>query len=449
LISKAYFHHRLFTFSEICYNPELLLGQVLGQERSTETHEMARTLNKLSARTVAAATAPGRYSDGGNLYLSIGNGGRRWVFMFRWQGKQCEMGLGSLISVPLARARDMAGEARLAVAKGINPLDARRKAKQAAKAVPTFGACADDFIESKSSQWRNETHKSQWTTTLTKHAAPLTSKLVNRIETEDVLDVLKPLWAVKPETASRLRGRIERVLDAAKAKGYRSGENPARWRGHLDHLLPTRQKLTRGHHAAMPYPDVPDFVAALRKRAATAALALEFLILTAARSGEVLGATWGEINLDDKLWTVPANRMKAGRIQRVPLVDRAIEILNEIAKLCKGDAPSAFVFPGSRDKEPLSNMSMTMLMRRMEREETVHGFRSSFRDWAGEITSFPREIAEAALAHIVGDATERAYRRGDALEKRRKLMSAWAIYCNKPSTDKTNVVPMSKKKVSW
>lgn len=414
---------------------------------------MARSLNKLSARKVAAlkaatSTKPHRYSDGGNLYLSTGNGGKRWVFMFRWEGKQCEMGLGSLNSVPLSSARDMAGEARLALAKGINPLDARRKAKQAAKAVPTFGACADDFIESKSSQWRNETHKSQWTTTLAKHAAPLTSKLVNRIETEDVLDVLKPLWAVKPETASRLRGRIERILDAAKAKGYRSGENPARWRGHLDHLLPARQRLKRGHHAAMPYFDVPDFVAALRKRAATAALALEFLILTAARSGEVLGATWKEIDLENKLWIVPAERMKAGREQRVPLVDRVIEILKGMAKLRKDDDPSAFVFPGSGNKEPLSNMSMTMLMRRMEREETVHGFRSSFRDWAGETTSFPREIAEAALAHIVGDATERAYRRGDALEKRRKLMSSWAIYCSKPSTDKSNVVSMSKKKVS-
>jgi len=240
-----------------------------------------------------------------------------------------------------------------------------------------------------------------------------------------VLGVLAPIWQTKQETASRVRGRIERVLDAAKAKGLRSGENPARWRGHLDHLLSKRRKLARGHHPAMPYPDVPAFMAALGERDAVAALALRFTILTAARSGEVLGARWSEIDRTTKTWVVPAERMKAGREHRVPLTDRACEILDALQAVRSGD----YVFPGQPQGRPLSSMAMEMLLRRMKVESaTVHGFRSSFRDWAGEATAFPREIAESALAHTVGDATERAYRRGDALEKRRLLMDAWARF---------------------
>ena len=271
--------------------------------------------------------------------------------------------------------------------------------------------------------------------TLETYAAPLRSKPVNQITTEDVLEVLQPIWTSKAETASRVRGRIEKILDAAKAKGLREGENPARWRGHLDHLLPKRQLLQRGHHAAMPWQEVPEFVAQLRNSPSMAALALEFVILTAARSGEVLrsfrdgevvGASWGEIDRQAKVWTIPAKRMKAGREHRVPLSDRALAILGEAEKARRGK----FIFPGQRGDQPLSDMALTMLLRRMNvTDATVHGFRSSFRDWAGEATNFPREIAEAALAHTVGDKVERAYRRGDALERRRELMEAWASFC--------------------
>ena len=263
------------------------------------------------------------------------------------------------------------------------------------------------------------------------------------MDTEAVLGVLQPIWQTTPETASRLRGRIETVLDAARAKGHiaRNEANPARWRGHLDKLLSKRQKLTRGHHAAMAFDDVPEFIGKLRERPAIAAMALEFLILTAARSGEVLGARWAEMDMVAKVWTVPAARMKAGREHRVPLAGRALAILDEAVKGRTGE----FVFSGQRADKHLSGMAMEMLLRRMKAASvTVHGFRSSFRDWCGEATSFPREIAEAALAHVSGDATERAYRRGDALEKRRTLMEAWANYCE--PTLGSNVVPMASEK---
>jgi integrase len=275
--------------------------------------------------------------------------------------------------------------------------------------------------------------------TLETYAAPLRSRPVDQIDTEAVLAVLKPIWLEKPETASRLRGRIEAVLDAAKAQGHRMGENPAAWRGHLSHLLPTRQKLSRGHHAAMAYDDVPAFVARLRERDALAAMALELCILTATRSGEVLGARWSEIDTAKKVWTISAARMKAGRAHRVPLSDRALSILEKLAEAKTGK----FVFPGDRDDRPLSNMTMAMLMRRMKvAGVTVHGFRSAFRDWAGNETHFPREVAEAALAHVVGDKAEQAYRRSDALEKRRALMAAWASYIEQDKGG--NVVPLQR-----
>jgi integrase len=246
-----------------------------------------------------------------------------------------------------------------------------------------------------------------------------------------VLRVLKPHWQRIPETAARLRSRIEKVLDAARAKGYREGENPARWRGHLDTLLPPRQKLTRGHYAAMPYAELPAFMTRLRACEGMAAQALEFAILTAARSGEVLGLRWSEIDLGAKVWTVPATRIKAGREHRVPLSPRALAIIEGLWPV----RVSEFVFPGHRSDRPLGDMALHMVLKRMEIPYTVHGFRSSFRDWCGEATNFPREVAEAALAHVVGDETERAYRRGDALEKRRKLMDAWATYCEAKSSN--------------
>lgn len=404
----------------------------------------SRMLNKMSARTVAALmredAKPGRHGDGGGLYLSVGPGGaRRWVYLFRWRGKLKEMGLGSARAVSLAKARERAADARGKVAEGVNPIAAKR----ASTAIPEFGAFAAEVVESLAPQWRNPKHREQWKATLENDAAALAHISVDRIETEDVLGVLKPIWSNKPETASRLRGRIERVLDAAKAKGYRDGENPARWKGHLANLLPARQKLTRGHHPAMPYADMPEFMDALKKRKGVSARALEFLILTAARSGEVRGARWSEMDLQKQVWTVPAERMKAGKEHRVPLTAEAVAILEAIKPLT-GGAPEALVFPGTKGKA-LSDMSLAAVLRRMKipaSKASVHGFRSTFRDWAGEASTFPRELAEAALAHAVGDAVERAYRRGDALEKRRRMMEAWAAHL-RDETKSANVIRLS------
>jgi integrase len=383
---------------------------------------MARKVRRLNSRLVSALGKPGRHADGDGLYLVVAKGGsKQWVFLFRFGGRLREMGLGGISGVSLADARKAAEVCRAKVARCINPIDARQRELF----VPNFGECADEFLAGMSGQWRNDKHRKQWKMTLTEYTASIRSMPVNMIETADVLRVLKPIWQRTPETASRLRGRIERVLDAARAKGYRSGENPARWRGHLDTLLPARQKLTKGHHAAMPYSDVPAFIALLRERQGVAALALEFLILTAARSGEVLGAKWSEIDIDRRIWTVPRNRMKTAVEHRAPLSSRAMTIIEQMAKV----RTSAYVFAGDREGRPLSSMALGMVLRQMQVLVTVHGFRSAFRDWCGEVTSFPREVAEAALAHVVGDATERAYRRGDALEKRRKLMEAWASYC--------------------
>ena len=297
----------------------------------------------------------------------------------------------------------------------------------------TFGECADGLIEAMRPSWRNRKHAAQWKSTLEGYAAPLRRLPADSISTDDVLAVLKPLWNAKPETASRLRGRIERVLDAAKAQGLRSGENPARWRGHLDQLLPKRQMLTRGHHAAMAYAEVPAFIIDLQARQATAAMALEFAILTAARSGEVLGARWNEIDMDRAVWVVPAARMKAGREHRVPLSKRAVSILKAMDKARDGD----FVFPGQKSGAPLSVMALEMVLRRMKIEDaTVHGFRSAFRDWSAECTSFTNEVCEAALAHVIKNKAEAAYRRGDLFDKRRKLMEAWAAYCTTPKAGK-------------
>lgn len=408
---------------------------------------MGRQAKKLSARTVTTLTKPGRHSDGDGLYLVIdASGARRWLFMFRWQGKLKEMGLGGSAVVTLAEARDKANDARRLVKAGINPIDARNAAKTESEGRPTFGSFADALVEDIKSGFRNEKHRWQWSHTLTVYAAPLRPLFVDEVSTEDVLGVLKPLWTTKQETASRLRGRIERVLDAAKAKGKRAGENPARWRGHLDHLLPRRKKLQRGHHPALPYTEVPALIAELRTREAMASFALEFTILCASRSGEVLGADWSEFDRTTKVWTIPAERMKGGIEHRVPLSARALAILDEVEKL----KVSNFVFPGARKGKPLSNMAMTMLLKdRMKRTDiTVHGFRSSFRDWCGEMSSFPREVAEAALAHLVGDETERAYRRGDALEKRRKLMDAWSKFVGSPPRAKTNNVTPIRAKVA-
>lgn len=381
----------------------------------------------LTARKIETAK-PGKYGDGGNLYLLVSKKGtKKWVLRFTFRGKAKEMGLGSATNVPLADAREKAASARRKIALGLNPIEERKREG----GIPTFGELADDVRKSLSAGFRNEKHKAQWKSTLETYARPLHDKAVDIITTDDVVNVLKPIWTMKAETASRLRGRIEKVLDAAKAKGFRNGENPARWRGHLDHLLPRISKLSRGHHAAMPYEEVSNFIAKLRTREATAALALELCILTAARSGEILGMRWSEVDFDNKLWLVPANRMKAGREHRVPLSSAAMAILRQMESVKMGD----FVFPGRAPSKPLSNMAMEMMLRRMKIDcATVHGFRSSFRDWAGNVSNFPRELIEAALAHAIGDKAERAYRRSDALEKRRVLMNEWAAYCTRRNT---------------
>lgn len=393
---------------------------------------MARELHRLSDREVRTLKTPGKHADGGGLYLIVDkSGAKRWAFIFRWDGKLKEMGLGGLDKVSLPMARGKADDARKVIGSGRNPIEVRREQKP----IPSFGELADELISSLSGQWRNDKHRAQWKMTLTTHAEKLRGRRVDQITTEHVLEVLKPLWTKTPETASRLRGRIERVLDAATAKGVRNGANPARWRGHLAHLLGKREKLTRGHHAALPFNELPAFMASLRQREGVAALALEFAILTAARTGEVRFARWDEIDATAKVWTLPAERMKAKRPHRVPLCRRALEIVEAMRQLRR----DGYLFPGHAKDKPLSNGAMERVLDRMGKAVTVHGFRSSFRDWAGEATNFPREVVEAALAHVVGDATERAYRRGDALEKRRKLMDAWAQFCERNAG--ANVVP--------
>ncbi len=384
---------------------------------------MARpNFKRLSSRTVDTAK-PGKHADGGGLYLIVADSGsRKWVFRFTRDGKAREMGLGAASGGTLADARQKAVEAQRLIADGKDPLSERAKHNE----TPAFEKMAEDVIASLEQGFRNEKHRKQWRSTLQTYAGSLMPMKIDAIETDDVLKVLRPIWAAKPETASRVRGRIEKILDAGKARGYRRAENPARWRGHLDHLLPKQAKLSRGHHAAMPYVDVPAFLEALRQRDAIAALALEFCILTAARTGEVLGARWEEIDMTGHVWTVPGAHMKAGREHRVPLSGRALAIIGIMAAARIGD----FIFPGQKKGKPLSGMAMEMMLRRMKVENaTVHGFRSSFRDWAGNETNFPRELAEQALAHVIGDKAEQAYRRGDALERRRALMEAWSKHC--------------------
>lgn len=395
-----------------------------------------RARSKLTAKSVAAAK-PGRHGDGAGLYLVVAeSGARKWVFRFTWRGKVTETGLGSADTVGLADARDRAAEARRALASGRNPIEVRR---EKSKVVPTFGELADEFFEAKKSEWRHKRHERQWHWSLTVGGAPLRDKLVDAIDVADILDVLKPYWQKTPTTASRLRQRIETILNAAKARGFRSSDNPAAWRGHLQHLLQKQRKLAQAHYAALPYEELPDFMARLRAVEKSAARALEFTILTASRSNETYGARWSEINFTTKVWVIPKERMKAGVEHRVPLSARALEIL-EAQRACTN---GAFVFPSPFGDKPLSHVVMQREVARLGAKGiTVHGFRSSFRDWCGQETSFSREIAEQSLAHRIGDGAELAYKRGDFLEKRRELMEAWATYCDLKNSE--NVVAFKK-----
>lgn len=387
---------------------------------------MARPMNRLSAKAVQNLKVAGMHADGGGLYLHIRpSGSRAWTFIYRMHGKRREMGFGPANVVGLADARTKRDTARLKVDSGIDP---------ALPELPTdagdesFGETANALLAALEAGWKNEKHRWQWRQTLEAHCAPIWNKRVRDVDTNDVLAILTPIWSAMPETATRLRGRIERVLDAAKVKGFREGDNPARWRGHLAVILPTRKKLgPKKHHAAMPYRDVAAFIPRIRAKPSTAARALQFLILTAARTTEVLEVTWKEIDLDGAVWTVPAGRMKMGVEHRVPLSPPAVALLRAMAVF--GTSANSFIFPGQGAGKPLSNMAMEMVMRRALADDyTVHGFRSSFRDWAAQETDYPSEVAEAALAHQVGSDVERAYRRTDFFDKRRALMEEWGSY---------------------
>lgn len=381
-----------------------------------------RSLHKLTATAVAKLKKPGRHSDGGNLYLSISPGhSKSWVFMWTRNGRKREMGLGSYSAVSLAKARVRAERCREQVADILDPIVERGKDSRM-----TFGEASDRLYESMRHEWSNSKTHYKWHRAMVVHCAPIRERPVAAVDTEDVLTVLNPIWTKRSETASKLRGRIERVLDYAKARGWREGENSARWRGHLQTILPKPVKLSRGHHASMDYRSLPAFFERLSNSSSLAARAMECTILTAVRTGELLNARWAEIEFEDRVWVIPAERMKGRVGHRVPLSTQAMEILEQL----DNHRLSEFVFFGQKPGRPLSQTSMLMLLRRMKISGvTVHGFRSSFRDWAGDETEFPRDVAEQALAHKVGDAVERAYRRRDAIEKRRQLMQAWANYC--------------------
>ena len=402
---------------------------------------MPRRAAGLSAAKVRTAK-PGRYGDGNGLYLFVRQSGaeramRAWVFRYRMPGgRMREMGLGSADLVPLADVRVKAADLTRKVRAGIDPLAERDAIKAEAGAAMTFDAVATAYVAAHEAGWRNAKHRQQWKNTLATYAAPVLGNLpVATVDTGAVMRVLEPLWREKTETASRVRGRIESVLDFAAARGWRTGDNPARWRGHLDNLLPAPSKVAKvQHHAALPWRQMGAFMVDLGKQEGVAAIALRFAILTAARTGEAIGATWGEIDLAENVWTIPAERMKAGRDHRAPLSSGALAALAEARQLRTDQSDDAPVFPGGKAGKPLSNMAMLALLRRMERGDlTAHGFRSTFRDWAGESTNHPREVAEAALAHTLSDKTEAAYRRGDALDKRRRLMEDWADFCARPA----------------
>ncbi|HZZ23634.1 MAG TPA: integrase arm-type DNA-binding domain-containing protein [Roseiarcus sp.] len=388
-----------------------------------------RKQNLLTARAVETAKDAGRYSDGSGLYLAVRPGGsRQWVFIYRRDGKLREMGFGSpLKGVTLAMARGLRDEVRAVISRGGDPLNARRQAEQSETGVPTFGAYALALVERIEEGFSNPKHRQQWRNTLQTYCKPIWALPIDEVDTSDVLACLTPIWQTKPESASRVRARIERVLNAARAERLRSGENPAAWRGHLDATLPKPAKLTRGHHAALAYTDVLPVMSDLRARPAPAARALELAVLTATRTSEVLKAKWAEFDLEASLWTIPAERMKARREHRVALSKRALAIVKELSMA----RSTEFVFPGQKAGKPLSNMAMLMLLERMGRRgmTTSHGFRSTFSDWASEVSPFSSELRETALAHTIGNKAEAAYRWGDALEKRRAMMEAWATWC--------------------
>jgi integrase len=408
------------------------MGRAMGQT-------MTRTLNRLSTLKVQRAKDKGLLADGGGLYLRVADSGTKsWIFRFGEGGKLRDMGLGPAHTITLAEAREMATECRKLRLQGIDPIaqrNAQRATQKAAEATQmTFVECAERYMSAHEGAWSNVTHRAQWVSTLQTYVYPIIGPhAVAAIGTAAVMKCIEPIWMTRTETASRVRGRIEAVLDWAKARGYRDGDNPARWRGHLDHLLPARAKVQKQKHlAALPYSDVGAFMAKLREETGNQARVLEFIILTAVRLSEGLGATWNEIDLDKAIWTVPASRMKAGKEHRVPLSDAAVAVLKSMPR--QGD----LVFPGPNGM--ITKLAVLKVVKKLAGDVTTHGFRSSFRDWAAEQTAFPGELAEMALAHTVGSAVEAAYRRSDLFDKRRKLMDQWAGYCGQPPRNSGDVV---------
>ena len=407
---------------------------------------MARQIERFSAKAVAAKRKQGFYADGGNLWLQVSaTGSKSWVFRYELRGRRRDMGLGAAHTISLAEARAKATEYRKLLLDGLDPIEQRNQVKSRAAceaaSSKTFDECAAAFIKTHKAYWKNVKHAEQWETTLETYASPIIGKLpVQAIDTALVLKVIEPIWSEKTETASRLRGRIESILNWAKTRGYRKGDNPARWRGHLDNVLPNlRRRQHIEHHAALPYKLVGEFVRDLRDQERDAAEALEFTILTLARTGETIGAERVEFDLDARTWNIPGGRMKSHKSHRVPLSPRALAIVTERIK-----TGGKFVFPGRDADKPMSNMAMLQLLKRMERDDiTVHGFRSSFRDWAAECTNYPQEVCEMALAHAIGSDVEAAYRRGDLFDKRRRLMNDWAKYCEQ--SERGNVISMRGK----
>jgi len=389
---------------------------------------MARQINRLTDIKIRAFKKTGLYADGSGLYLRVTDSGTKgWIFRYRSDGRLRDMGLGKYPIVSLAAAREQCVAAHLLIQRGDDPIETRRKSiPQNADRIVTFDDAVKRYIDVHESSWKNEKHRQQWRNTLATYASPIVGrKSVAKICTDDMLRILEPIWTEKPETAGRLRGRIENVLDWCKVRNLRDGENPATWRGHLKHLLPTHKKSLVRHHPALPWTEIPAFMAELRANSSLSARALELTILTAARTSECIGGRWSEIDIDSAVWTIPPGRMKVGQQHRVPLTAAALSVLSALPRRPDCD----LIFPGARPNRTLSNMAMLELLRGMRPGLTVHGFRSSFRDWAAECTDFPSEIVEIALAHTVGNEVIAAYKRGDVLAKRRHLMVAWEKYC--------------------
>ncbi|MBF0379836.1 MAG: integrase arm-type DNA-binding domain-containing protein [Magnetococcales bacterium] len=391
-------------------------------------------MGKLTKAIVERRNKKGLLSDGDGLYLQItATGCKSWIFRFRDKSQHRYHGLGPIHTLSLAEAREAARECRKLRLEGLDPIEEkkRRQSEAKLKAAKTisFSQCAEAYIESHRSGWKNAKHAKQWGATLSTYVYPVFGELpVAEVNVGLIMRAIEPIWTSKPETAGRVRGRIEAVLDWAKVRGYRTGENPAQWKGNLSHLLPARSKISKvNHHAALPHAEMAIFWKSLSQQKGTAAQALRFAILTATRTSETLEATWEELDMEKCVWTIPAERMKGGKEHRVPLSPATIAILKDMERQKTGD----YIFPGMKSGRPLSNMTLLAVLKRMKRPDlTTHGFRSTFRDWAAECTDTPREVAEAALAHTLSDNVEAAYRRSDLFDKRQKLMEEWADYCN-------------------